>query len=161
MTTEEISKVIHRLYRRDTICGRYVDYQRQALEDIWNRTAGGVDYKQVVQKLKRYRTPQNKQPSFSPAMFVAFTLRECLEIFEDYAFKISLGSGFAYCGNPAEESEEDKRIRDNILRDHYDRPVVDIYASVYPKILIVRTDGDTRGSFWDQEGYDNWKERMK
>lgn len=160
MTTEEVSKVIKRLCRMDAICGRFVDYQKEALSDIWNRTAGGVEYKTVIQGMKKIRNSQNKKPSFCPAMFVYFTLAEALEIFKDYSVKISLGTGFSYCGFPAEESEDDARIRDNILRDSYGKQVVEIYPSVYPKKLIIRTAGDQRGSFWDEDEYNKWKERM-
>lgn len=161
MTTEEVSKVIRRLYRMDAICGRFVDYQKEALSDIWNRTAGNIEYKTVIQEMKKIRNTQNKKPSFCPAMFVYFTLAEALEIFKDYSVKISLGTGFSYCGFPAEESERDAEIRDNILREHYGRRVVEIYPSVYQKKLIIRTEGDTRGTFWDEDEYEKWKERVK
>ncbi len=161
MTTEEVSKVIRRLCRMDAICGRFVDYQKEALSDIWNRTAGNIEYKIVIQEMKEIRYTQNKKPSFSPAMFVTFTLAEALEIFKDYSVKISLGTGFVYCGFPAGESEEDKRIRNSVLGDYYNRQVVEIYPSVYPKKLIIRTTGDKRGTFWDEDEYEKWKERVK
>ena len=161
MTTEEVSKVIRRLCKVDAICGRFVDYQKEALSDIWNRTAGNIEYKTVIKEMKKIRYTQNKKPSFSPAMFVTFTLAEALEIFKDYSVKISLGTGFSYCGFPAEESERDVEIRDNILREHYGRRVVEIYPSVYQKKLIIRTEGDTRGTFWDEDEYEKWKERVK
>lgn len=161
MTTEEVSKVIRRLCRMDVICGRFVDYQKEALSDIWNRTDGNIEYKTVIQEMKKIRNTQNKKPSFCPAMFIYFTLAEALEIFKDYSVKISLGTGFSYCGFPAEESERDAEIRDNILREHYGRRVVEIYPSVFQKKLIIRTEGDTRGTFWDEDEYEKWKERVK
>lgn len=162
MTTSEIEHVLRTLHRHDTLFSRYTHSQSKAASDIWNRLAGAVNYEEVTKALKKYRGGNyNKRHVFNPAMFVHFTLAEAMDIFNDYHLKISAGSGFAYCGYPPDESEEDALIRDMILREHYGKPITEIYASIRPKQIIIKAEGSTISRFWDQEEYDAWKEKWK